>query len=88
MEFGILIPIIAILMGPVMYMIYLKELRLKQSLKLEDRGAGRQDNRLAELEQRVRVLERIVTDAGVQTAAQIEALREPQVAAPVAEKVW
>jgi hypothetical protein len=30
-----------------------------------------------ELEQRVRVLEQIVTDGGAQTAAQIEALREP-----------
>jgi len=30
----------------------------------------------AELEARVRVLEKIVTDGGVQTAAQIEALRE------------
>ena len=32
----------------------------------------------AELEARVRVLEKIVTDGGVQTAAQIEALREPR----------
>ena len=31
----------------------------------------------AELEQRVRVLEQIVTDGGAQTAAQIEALRSP-----------
>jgi hypothetical protein len=31
-----------------------------------------------ELEERVRVLEQIVTDSGVQTAAQIEALREPR----------
>jgi|SRR5438067_12900142 len=31
----------------------------------------------AELEQRVRVLEQIVTDGGAQTAAQIEALRDP-----------
>ena len=31
----------------------------------------------AELEQRVRILEQIVTDSGAQTAAQIEALREP-----------
>lgn len=30
-----------------------------------------------ELEERVRVLEKIVTDGGVQTAAQIEALRAP-----------
>ena len=33
--------------------------------------------RTNELEQRVRVLEQIVTDGGAQTAAQIEALREP-----------
>lgn len=32
----------------------------------------------AELEARIRVLEKIVTDGGVQTAAQIEALREPR----------
>ena len=34
--------------------------------------------RTHELEQRVRVLEQIVTDAGAETAAQIEALREPR----------
>jgi len=33
--------------------------------------------RSSELEQRVRVLEQIVTDGGAQTAAQIEALRQP-----------
>ena len=33
--------------------------------------------RSSELEERVRVLEKIVTDGGAQTAAQIEALREP-----------
>jgi len=33
--------------------------------------------RSTELEQRVRVLEQIVTDSGAQTAAQIEALRTP-----------
>ncbi len=32
----------------------------------------------AALEQRVRVLEQIVTDGGAQTAAQIEALRAPR----------
>lgn len=31
----------------------------------------------AELEARVRVLEKIVTDGGIETAAQIEALRSP-----------
>jgi len=41
----------------------------------------------SELEQRVRVLEQIVTDGGAQTAAQIEALRAPRLSkspAPVA----
>lgn len=46
-------------------------------------GAGQQEaRRLAELEQRVRVLERIVTDGGYDTAAQIEALRD----APLADR--
>jgi len=36
----------------------------------------------AELEARVRVLEKIVTDGGVQTAAQIEALRDVPPPAP------
>lgn len=40
----------------------------------------------AELEQRVRVLEQIVTDGGAQTAAQIEALRaSPALKAPRAK---
>lgn len=38
--------------------------------------AAQYASRSTELEQRVRVLEQIVTDAGAQTAAQIEALRE------------
>lgn len=33
----------------------------------------------AELEARVRVLEKIVTDGGLETAAQIEALRTPRI---------
>ena len=39
--------------------------------------AAQYASRSAELEERVRVLEQIVTDGGVQTAAQIEALRKP-----------
>jgi hypothetical protein len=38
--------------------------------------AAQYASRSHELEQRVRVLEQIVTDGGAQTAAQIEALRE------------
>lgn len=40
--------------------------------------AAQYASRSSELEQRVRVLEQIVTDGGAQTAAQIEALREPR----------
>jgi hypothetical protein len=40
--------------------------------------AAQYASRSTELEQRVRVLEQIVTDGGAQTAAQIEALREPK----------
>ncbi len=39
--------------------------------------AAQYASRSSELEQRVRVLEQIVTDSGAQTAAQIEALRDP-----------
>jgi hypothetical protein len=40
--------------------------------------AAQYASRSSELEQRVRVLEQIVTDGGAQTAAQIEALRPPR----------
>jgi len=43
--------------------------------------AAQYASRSTELEQRVRVLEQIVTDGGAQTAAQIEALRPPRFAA-------
>src|SRR5438067_12189670 len=39
--------------------------------------AAQYASRSHELEERVRVLEQIVTDGGAQTAAQIEALRDP-----------
>jgi hypothetical protein len=40
--------------------------------------AAQYASRSTELEQRVRVLEQIDTDRGVETAAQIEALRKPR----------
>src|SRR5215470_12459655 len=46
--------------------------------------AAQYASRSNELEQRVRVLEQIVTDGGAQTAAQIEALRQPRVEIPAA----
>ncbi len=53
----------------------------EKQLEVQARAAAEQAaqyaSRSTELEQRVRVLEQIVTDGGAQTAAQIEALREP-----------
>ena len=43
---------------------------------VNDRENERLRGQVQQLQDRIRVLERIVTDSGVQTAAQIEALRE------------
>ena len=57
----------------------LREKKLDVDAKLAAEKAAQYASRSMELEQRVRVLEQIVTDAGVQTAGQIEALRERRV---------
>ena len=54
----------------------LKEKKLELEASLAAEKAARYAASNAELEARVRVLEKIVTDSGVQTAAQIEALRD------------
>ena len=51
-----------------------KKIELESNLAVEKAAQYAASN--AELEARVRVLEKIVTDAGAQTAAQIEALRD------------
>lgn len=59
--------------------IIIRRMELRQSLR---RGTGEDQEKLRlrqevrELRERMKVLERIVTDSGVQTAAQIEALRD------------
>jgi ABC-type phosphate transport system auxiliary subunit len=53
-----------------------KRLELDASLAVEKAAQYAASN--AELEARVRVLEKIVTDGGIETAAQIEALRSPR----------
>ena len=58
----------------------LKEKRLGVEASLAVEKAAQYAASNAELEARVRVLEKIVTDSGVQTAAQIEALRDKPVA--------
>ena len=64
----------------VMYMVRgsfrLRERKLEVEAGMAAEKAAQYAARTMELEQRVRVLEQIVTDGGAQTAAQIEALRD------------
>lgn len=53
----------------------LREKKLEVEAGMAAEKAAQYASRSVELEQRVRVLEQIVTDGGAQTAAQIEALR-------------
>ena len=53
-----------------------REKKLEVEAGLAAEKAAQYAARTGELEHRVRVLEQIVTDKGVETAAQIEALRE------------
>ena len=53
----------------------LREKKLDVEAALAAEKAAQYASRSHELEERVRVLEQIVTDAGAQTAAQIDALR-------------
>lgn len=55
-----------------------REKKLEAEAVLAAEKAAQYASRSTELEARVRVLEQIVTDGGVQTAAQIEALRPPR----------
>lgn len=56
----------------------LKEKRLELEANSAAERAAQYAASNAELEARVRVLEKIVTDGGLETAAQIEALRTPK----------
>ena len=67
---------------PVVFLAYmarrffmLKEKQLEMNTSLAAEKAAQYAASNSELEQRVRVLEQIVTDGGLQTASQIEALR-------------
>lgn len=72
------------LMVPTILLIYVirrwfsyKEKQLDIQARVSAERAAEYAVSNSELEQRVRVLEQIITDHGAQTAAQIEALREP-----------
>jgi ABC-type phosphate transport system auxiliary subunit len=56
----------------------LREKKLEVEASMAAEKAAQYASRSSELEQRVQVLEQIITDGGAQTAAQIEALRGPR----------
>lgn len=86
--FALLIPIVAILSKLVLKGMEIKERQISAFGENTAEKAAQYASRVAELEQRVRVLERIATDGGIQTAAQIEALRDaPSVFEVSREKV-
>src|SRR5688572_11997257 len=84
MDLGILIPFFAIgggLMIPISA-IWLKhrerieQMRIESTARVSAEKAAQYVGRVDELEDRLRVLERIVTDRGYDVATQIEALRD------------
>ncbi len=80
MELGILVPLAPFLMvlGIVWIVKHskLEEKRIAATASQTAEQAAQYSSRVAELEQRVQVLERIVTDRGYDIATQIEALRD------------
>ena len=85
---GDLLGLLIVVLMPTLLLIYLarrffslreRQLELQAGQTAEKAAQYATSN--AQLEQRMRVLEQIVTDRGVDTAAQIEALRPPRLSA-------
>jgi hypothetical protein len=74
----VLIPLAAISIAPFKMWLKIKERQLDSQTNLTAEKSAQYAAHTERLEQRVRVLEQIVTDRGVDTAAQIEALRAPR----------
>ena len=82
---GEVISLLIVIALPTIFLLYMarrffafKERQLEADARLTAEKAAQYATSNVELEQRVRVLEQIVTDGGMQTAAQIEALRAPR----------
>ena len=84
MDWGILIPLAGIVMGCTIPMVAIRaktQLKMAQlnaaaSAETTAEKAAQYASRVQQLEDRVQVLERIVTDKGYDVATQIEALRD------------
>lgn len=75
-HFGILVPLAPFLM--VAFIVWTKHQSKMAQLRVKETAekAAQYASHTSELEERVRVLERIVTDKGYDVASQIEALRD------------
>jgi len=76
---ALLIPIVAIVSRTVTKMMELKEKQLQVQTTMTAEKAAQYASHVERLEQRVRVLERIVTDKGVALSDEIEQLRDSPV---------
>ena len=72
----VLIPLAAIGIAPFKMWIKVKERQLMAQTSLTAEKSAQYASHVERLEQRVRVLEKIATDRGIDTATQIEALRD------------
>ena len=72
----VLIPLAAILIAPFKMWLRVKEQQIANQSNLAAEKSAQYAQHMERVESRLRVLEQIVTDGGVQTAAQIEALRD------------
>jgi hypothetical protein len=83
MQPGDVMALLITVLLPTLFLLYLarryftlKEKRLDVEMALAAEKAAQDATSNTQLEQRVRVLEKLATDGGLQTAAQIEALRD------------
>ena len=73
----VLIPLAAISLAPFRMWLKIKEKQIVMQSDLAAEKSAQYAQHVERIEQRLRVLEQIVTDGGAQTAAQMEALRDP-----------
>ena len=81
----VLIPLAAIGIAPFKMWLKIKEKQILAQSDLAAEKSAQYAQHMERVEQRLRVLEQIVTDRGAETASQIEALRE-QARIPSGEK--
>ena len=81
----VLIPLAAMGLAPFRMWLRVKEKQIESQSNLAAEKSAQYAQHMERVEARLRVLEQIATDSGVQTASQIEALRD-QARIPSADK--